>query len=142
MSLRFIEMSDARQPNTHPIKDFKDLEVWRFARDLRHELYTLAKALPDCEKFGLASQLRRAATSGTANIAEGYGRFGYQENAQMCRQARGSVYELRDHLTTCVDEGYLALEEGKRLDAIAQSLTRLLNGYLRSTLALKRKSPN
>ncbi len=122
------------------IRDFKDLEVWKAARDLRHELYKLAEGLPDFERFGLAGQIRRAATSVTANIAEGFGRFGYQENAQMCRQARGSVYELRDHLTTCVDEGYLPVEEGKRLDALSQSVTRLLNGYLRSTLELERRA--
>jgi four helix bundle protein len=123
-----------------PVRDFKDLEVWRTARELRRELYRMAKALPDIEKFGLASQIRRAAISVTANIAEGFGRFGYQENAQMCRQARGSLYELRDHLTTCVDEGYWGPAEGKRLDALIQTVTRLVNGYLRSTLALKRRS--
>jgi len=123
-----------------PVRDFKDLEVWRTGRELRRELYRMAKALPDIEKFGLASQIRRAAVSVTANIAEGFGRFGYQENAQMCRQARGSLYELRDHLTTCVDEGYLGPVEGERLDALIQTVTRLVNGYLRSTLALKRRS--
>ena len=121
------------------VRDFKDLEVWKTARQLRRELYDMAKGLPDIEKFSLASQIRRAAVSVTANIAEGYGRFGYQENAQMCRQARGSLYELRDHLTTCVDEGYLDPAKGERLDALIQSVTRLLNGYLRSTLALKRQ---
>jgi four helix bundle protein len=123
-----------------PIKDFKDLEVWKAARDLRHEMYKLAGTLPDFEKFGLAGQIRRAATSVTANIAEGFGRFGYQENAQLCRQARGSLYELRDHLTTCLDEGYLKTEEGARLERLAHSVGRLLNGYLRSTLAMKRQA--
>ncbi len=116
----------------------KDLEVWRAARELRKEIYRLARGLPDFEKFGLASQLRRASTSVTANLAEGFGRFGYQENAQLCRQARGSLYEVRDHLTTCVDEGYLEVTEGERLDKLAQTVARLLNGYLRSTLARKR----
>jgi four helix bundle protein len=123
-----------------PIRDFKDLEVWKAAKSFRHELYGLAKALPDIEKYGLASQIRRAAASVTANIAEGFGRYGYQENAQACRQARGSLYELRDHLTTCVDEGYLSAAEGKRLDDLAQAAGRLLNGYLRSTLALKNRA--
>jgi four helix bundle protein len=125
-------MADERR-----IRDFKDLEVWRAARAFRTEMYKLAGQLPDLEKFGLASQLRRAATSVTANIAEGFGRFGYQENVQLCRQARGSVYELRDHLTTCVDQGYLELTEAKRLDSMAQRVAQILNGYLRSTLKLK-----
>ncbi len=77
------------------IRDFKDLQVWQVARELRTELCRLARSLPDFEKYALASQIRRAATSVTANIADGFGRFGYQENAQMCRQARGSLYELR-----------------------------------------------
>jgi len=119
------------------IRDFKDLEVWRAGREFRKEMYALAKRLPDFEKFALANQLRRAATSVTANIAEGYGRFGYQENAQHCRQARGSVYELRDHLTTCIDEGFLDPAEGRRLETAALRVIQLLNGYLRSTLARK-----
>jgi len=88
------------------IRDFKDLEVWRAARELRKEIYSLARVLPDFEKFALASQLRRASTSVTA--------------------------------TTCIDEGYLEVAEGERLDKLAQTVTRLLNGYLRATLARKR----
>jgi len=121
----------------HRIRDFRDLDVWKAARESRKGMYDLAGKLPDFEKFGLASQLRPAASSVTANTAEGFGRFGYQENAQMCRQARGSLHELRDHLTTCGDENYLTLAEGKRLDLVAQRVAQLLNGYLRATLALK-----
>jgi four helix bundle protein len=119
------------------IKDFKDLDVWRVAREFRTEMYKVARTLPDFEKFALGTQIRRAATSVTANIAEGFGRFGYQENAQFCRQARGSLFELRDHLTTCVDQDYISMKEGQRLDLLAQRVAQLLNGYLRSTLALK-----
>jgi four helix bundle protein len=128
--------SDSRRKGG--VKDFKDLEVWKAARELRKELYKLAQSLPDSERFGLASQLRRAACSVTANIAEGFGRFGYQENIQMCRQARGSLYEIRDHLTTCVDAGYVPLSQGMRLDTLAQRVTQILNGYLRATIALKK----
>ena len=120
-----------------PVRDFKDLEVWRLARELRNEIYRMAGTLPDIEKFCLATQLRRAALSVTANIAEGFGRFSYQENAQFCRQARGSLFEIRDHLTACVDQGYLSQIEGKRLDGMIQRVAQVLNGYLRSTLALK-----
>jgi four helix bundle protein len=120
------------------LRDFKELDVWQVAREFRNEMYKVARSLPDFEKFALATQMRRAACSVTANIAEGFGRFSYQENAQFCRQGRGSVFELRDHLTTCVDQGYLSAAEGERLDAVAQRTARLLNGYVRSTLALKR----
>jgi four helix bundle protein len=123
------------------ITDFKDLEVWKVARELRTAIYGLARMLSDFEKYGLACQLRRAATSVTANIAEGYGRYSYQENAQFCRQARGSLYELRDHLTTCADEHYLSDVESANLDALAQRVIQIINGYIRSTLALKAAAP-
>jgi four helix bundle protein len=100
-------------------------------------MYKVVRTLPEVEKYALGTQIRRAAISVTANIAEGFGRFGYQENAQFCRQARGSVFELRDHLTTCVDQEYLTVKEGQRLDLMAQRVAQILNGYLRSTLALK-----
>ena len=119
------------------VKDFTDLDVWKVAREMRRQIYMLAKTLPDYEKFGLASQLRRAAVSVTANLAEGYGRFGYQENAQFCRQARGSVYELRDHIITCMDECFISKDEGSKLDAMLQRVAMMLNGYLRATLARK-----
>jgi four helix bundle protein len=119
------------------VRDFKDLDVWQVARELRSEMYNVARSLPDIEKFALATQIRRASGSVTANIAEGFGRFSYQENIQFCRQARGSLFELRDHLTTCVDQNYISSQEGERLDAAAQRTAQLLNGYLRSTLALK-----
>ncbi len=79
---------------TRALRDFKELEAWRFARRLRTEMYRLTKTFPAEERFGLASQMRRAAVSVTANLAEGYGRFSYQENMQFCRQSRGSVFEL------------------------------------------------
>jgi four helix bundle protein len=119
------------------ITDFTDLEVWKAARELRTAIYGLARRLPDFEKYGLAGQLRRAATSVTANIAEGYGRYSYQENAQFCRQARGSLYELRDHLTTCLDEHYLTEDKSLELERLAHRVLQLINGYIRSTLALR-----
>ena len=76
---------------------------------------------------------------GRYNVGGGqaYGGSVNQGYAQLCRQARGSLYEVRDHLTTCVEEGYLEITEGERLDKLAQSVACLLNGYVRSTLARK-----
>lgn len=81
--------------------------------------------------------LRRFAGQPVRSPPEGFGRFSYQENAQFCRQARGSLFELRDHLTTCLDQKYMSREEWQRLDSLAQRVAQILNGYLRSTLALK-----
>jgi len=92
------------------IKSFEDLETWKFCSELRKKLTKLAKELPGEEKFRLADQIIRAARSVTNNIAEGYGRFHYQENIQFCRQSRGSLYELIDHIKICFDEGYIDAE--------------------------------
>jgi four helix bundle protein len=92
---------------------------------------------PSHEKYGLCSQIKRAASSVTANLAEGYGRYSYQENMQFCRQSRGSLYELRDHLTTALDAGYIQQEKYAQLEAMALSAIKLANGYIRATRNLK-----
>ena len=103
------------------------------ARDLRREAYNLVRGFPSEEKYALANQVRRAAISVTANIAEGFGRYHYQENIQFCRQARGSVFELRDHLITAQDQGYMTAEEYRRMEDLAQRVIQTLNGYIRAT---------
>lgn len=119
------------------ISDFTELETWKFARVLRRKIYQATNTFPGDEKYALTGRMRRAAISATANIAEGYGRYSYQENVQFCRQARGSLYELRDHLTTALDAGYLSKETFAELDATAVSAIRPINGYIRATKNLK-----
>ncbi len=123
------------------IRDFTDLAVWRLARELRKGVYSMVRVFPSDEKFGLAAQIRRAAVSVTANIAEGFGRYSYQENIQFCRQARGSVFEVRDHLITAKDEGYMSLAEYEQSDGLAQRVIQTLNGYIRSTQARLEAGP-
>ena len=120
-----------------PVRDFTDLQVWRLARELRKLSYSLLRGFPREERFVLSSQLRRAAISITANIAEGFGRYSYQENLQFCRQARGSAFEVRDHLTTALDANYVTPELYKKADALTQRVIQTLNGYIRSTKALQ-----
>jgi four helix bundle protein len=81
---------------------FEDLEVWQKGRALRNGISNLTKTFPEEEKYKLANQMIRASRSVTANISEGYGRFHFQENIQFCRQARGSLFELIDHLTVAL----------------------------------------
>jgi len=119
------------------IVDFKDLETWKLARQLRGGIYRTAAGFPKEETYGLSAQIKRAAISVTANLAEGFGRYSYQENLQFCRQSRGSLYEVRDHLTTALDAGYISQETYAMLDATAVSAIRLVNGYIRSTKKLR-----
>ena len=124
-----------------PVRDFTDLQAWKLARELRREIYGLSRRLPVDEHFALAAQIRRAAISVTANIAEGFGLFSYQENVQFCRQARGSAYEVRDHLTAAFDAGYLTRGEWAQMDARAQRAIQVLNGYIRATQARQQTRP-
>ena len=112
------------------IQSFEDLELYKRAREFRKAIYILIKVLPDEEKFNLASQMRRAATSLTNNIAEGNGRFHYQESIQFCRQARGSLAELIDDLNICLDENYLSADTIEDLKARAYDVNKRINGYI------------
>lgn len=83
-----------KEASVKEIKTFEDLKVYQKARQLRVKIYRLIKKLPKSEDFNLISQMKRAALSLTNNLAEGYGRYNYQEKIQFCRQARGSAYEI------------------------------------------------
>jgi four helix bundle protein len=112
------------------METFEELECYRLARDLRKELVALAKALPADERFRLSDQLIRAARSITANIAEGFGRFHYQENLQFCRMARGSLSECLDHLNAALDERLVVEGRYKRAREEVQHVWKVLNGYI------------
>ena len=112
-------------------RTFEELECWRACRLLKLWSRKLADTLPAEERYRLTDQLIRASRSTTANIAEGYGRYHYQESIQFCRHARGSLYECLDHLITAADDGLIdqaALNEGREL---IQTAAKLVNGYIR-----------
>src|SRR5438477_137140 len=83
------------------IQSYRELEVWQFAMDLVVECYRVTKCLPKDELFGLTSQIRRAAVSVPANIAEGQGRSHTREFLQSLGVARGSLMEVETHLMVC-----------------------------------------
>ena len=114
-----------------PIKHFTDIEAWKQARELRLALYELVKKLPSEEKYNLTTQILRVAVSSTANIAEGYGRFHYQENIQFYRISRGSMYEAQDHLITCIDNGYIDKDQYNKIYDISSNAIKVLDGYIR-----------
>jgi len=111
--------------------DFRDLDVWKKCRDIRIMIWKLCKRFPAEEKFRLADQMIRASRSSTANIAEGYGRFHFQESIQFCRQSRGSLFELIDHVLVAEECEYIDSEEKEELIDHIISAIRLLNGYIR-----------
>ena len=111
------------------IRSFEDLDCWKVAREVREFVRQIVGGLPKEEKYRLGDQLTRASRSITANIAEGYGRFHYLDSSKFFSNARGSTYEVLDHLITAADEGLIdskVLEQARRL---LESATKLNNGY-------------
>jgi len=109
---------------------FEDLEVWKKSRQLRIEIYELLKTFPAEEKFRLVDQLKRASRSVTTNIAEGHGRFHYLDNLKFCRNARGSLNEVMDHLICSNDEMIITTEQLTHLRELYLDCFKLLNGYI------------
>ncbi len=111
-------------------KSFEDLKVWQLARKFRHAIYEASEEFPAEEKFHLRAQIRDDACSITSNIAEGYGRYHFQENIQFCRISRGSVNEVLDHLYAAMDEKYITNDTFQKLYKQGREVEKVLNGYI------------
>lgn len=123
----------------HQVHSFEDLECWKACRVLRiFVAKEVGPSLPKEERYRLGDQVLRAARSTTANIAEGYGRFHYLDNAKFCSNARGSCYEVLDHLITAHDEELISDELLQSGRALTETAVRLLSGYMNY---LKRAKP-
>ncbi|MCB0495165.1 MAG: four helix bundle protein [Cyclobacteriaceae bacterium] len=112
------------------INSFEDLEVWKIGTEIRKLSMNIVRKLPPEEKFDLGSQLKRAARSINSNIAEGYGRFHYQENIQFCRVSRGSAYETLDHFIVANEEAYISEKELQNARELIDKFLRVVNGYI------------
>jgi four helix bundle protein len=131
-----------------PFQTLETLQAYQFAREFRKLMYAVARRLPDIERFGLASQVRRASGSLTNNIAEGHGRHHFRDQSHFLVQARGSLEELIDDLNVCEGEKYLSAEEVLRLKSEDATVQRVINGYgrylrdqLQSSSSLRETSP-
>ena len=108
------------------MRTFKDLEVWKKCRQLRQEIWILVKAFPAEEKFGLVSQINRAAISVASNIAEGSGRGGDKEFARFCQISYGSVNELEYHFLVARDLGFIDVSMYQPLQEALIEIRRML----------------
>ena len=108
------------------MEDFKDLKVWTKAHSLTIEIYEKTRAFPRNEIYGLTSQLRRAAVSIGANIAEGCGRRSDAEMRRFRQIARGSANELEYHLLLAKDLHFLAVNDFANLEEKVLEIQRML----------------
>jgi four helix bundle protein len=113
------------------VEGLKRLDVWRRSKDFGLRIYReILPVLPPEEKWGLCQQLRRSSTSISANIAEGYGRFYYQDNVRFCYNARGSLEETLSHLVFCHEAGFVSTELYQPLEQEGAEIGKMLNGYI------------
>jgi four helix bundle protein len=119
------------------LKSFEELKCWQEAVLLRKSLIPFLDSLPKYEEYRLKDQVIRASRSVTNNIAEGYGRFNYQENVQFCRISRGSLFEIIDHLIVAVEESYMTEEDFLLKKEHVNKCLALLNGYINYLLKAK-----
>ena len=120
-------------------KHFYELPVYKTCRDFKKEISALVKKFPKEERFLLSAQLLDASRSVTANIAEGFGRFHYQENIQFCRQSRGSLTEVMEHLITAYDEKYIDKSVLEIFNKKYKNCLKEVNGYIKYLKTAKAK---
>jgi four helix bundle protein len=121
------------ESQTKKIRSFTDLRAWKEAHKLKIAVYKITATFPKFETYSLTDQMRRAGSSVTANIAEGFGRFGYKERVRFFYISQGSLTELKDHLLTARDIGYIDVADFMILAKMANEAHKLLQGLISKT---------
>jgi len=122
------------------LKNYKELKVWQKAYQLCLEVYKITKGFPGEERYGLTSQIRRAAVSVPSNIAEGYGRKTTPEYIRSLYIAYGSNCELDTQISLSGDLGYMRAQEKEMLQRSIGEVERMLKALIKS-LENKRLTP-
>ncbi|AZI56583.1 four helix bundle protein [Epilithonimonas vandammei] len=111
---------------------FEKLEVWQNSRRLVKDIYIVTTAFPENEKFGITNQLRRASTSISANIAEGFSRQSNKEKSRFLNIAFGSTIEVINFLILSNDLGFLNDENYRQLREKSEFITNQINSLNKS----------
>src|SRR5436853_6547285 len=135
--VRYLEFNPVNASRFMPeprsaARSFRDLLVWRKAHEFVLTVYAFTAGFPRHETYGLAAQMRRAAVSIPANIAEGFRRRGRLDKARFMNLAEGSLEECRYYLILAHDLGY---GDTTRLTALLEEVSKLLNAYAGAILS-------
>lgn len=124
-----------KKTRTKTVESFEDLEVWQRAHKLVIRIYEITSTFPKSEMYNLTQQLRSSACSVKANIAEGFGRYHYNDSKNFYRNARGSLSETKDHLLTARDvpDHYITREIYSEVAGEIEVIRRQLNGLIGAT---------
>lgn len=113
------------------VQGLKRLKVWVRAKNFALKIYEqILPLLPFEEKWNLSQQLRRSSLSISANIAEGYGRFYYQDNVRFCYLARGSLEETLSHLVFAFESKHIPDTIYRAFESEGEEIDKMLNGYI------------
>lgn len=115
------------------IQSFTDLYTWKEGHNLVIQVYKITKSFPREEIYSMTDQMRRAAASVTANIAEGFGRHSYKEKLQFYYTSQGSLLELKNFVLIAKDVGYLNDEASNSLIEDIHITHKLLQGLIQKT---------
>jgi four helix bundle protein len=110
------------------MKTFRDLKVWEKSHNLVLEIYKVAKNFPSEERFGLTSQIKRAAISIPTNIVEGFKRKGHKDFAHFLNMADASLEETKYHLILSHDLKFLDKAEFNKLNELCEEIGKMLYG--------------
>ncbi len=114
------------------INSYKDLIAWQKAVALVSDIYKVTESFPESEKFGMLSQLRRAAVSVPANIAEGWGRENTKNYLQFLRISRASLYEVETLLIIANNLEYLTENKKQEMFDKTEEVAKIINGLIKS----------
>jgi four helix bundle protein len=120
------------------VRDYRDLIIWRKGTELAKEVYRLSRTFPPVERFGLASQIQRAAVSIPSNIAEGQSRRNTAEFRQYLHHALGSLAEVDTQMILAREFGYVSPEDSLAVEAKIQEMQKMIHTLV--TRLPKRKS--
>ena len=114
------------------IKSFRDMQVWRDSMEIAVEIFEISNSFPKKEDYSITSQIRRSATSISANIAEAYGRFHTKDKINFYYFARGSATETQSHLIYCKKVNYLNSEVVNQLVSELEGISKSLNKIIKT----------
>jgi len=114
------------------VHNFKELKVWKKSRELVKDIYLEVSHFPNDEKFGLSSQMKRAAVSIPSNIAEGAGRNTKKDFARFLNISLGSAYELETQLILSFDLGIINKEQLDKITNTINEVQKMIHGLLKS----------
>lgn len=122
------------------INNFYDLDAWKKGHLVVLDIYKITKSFPKEEIYGITSQLRRAASSITANIAEGFARYHFKDKVRFYYNSRGSTAEVQNFLILSKDSDYIDEKTFRNIMEKCDEVSKLINGLIRSIESLYKQN--